>query len=121
MTTNEIIKALKNLISVHCPAVFFGKSKTIYPKVDADLRFTIADGVRDTYILTLDYFDDTGSYTKLNDLADKVSRDLSFVQGETAGYLAVLRNGNRFQPEIKDNDKIVHVTERFQILHYREE
>jgi hypothetical protein len=121
MMTNEIIAALKAVLAVHCPTVFFGISRPKYPKIDADLReVSIESGFIKKYLLTLDYWNDTGSFTELNDLADEAGVALDYLGGfvKCKGYLTIRRSGNRFPVYEKDNDKIAHITERFEINFY---
>ena len=120
MTTNNLISAIKAVITEHCPTVFFGISRPQYPKIDVDLREVTVDyGVRRNFLMTLDYYNDNGSYANLNDLADSVGAALDFTGDFIRdGLVTIKRTGNRFAVGERTSEKIVQITERFEVKFY---
>ena len=136
MTNNiesEVIRAIVELITPACTNVFFGKSQVIYPKANGDLRCIeeLTYGVR--YRLVLDYYAADSKPSTVVTMAEDVRsalnetmcNDANGALNETMcndanGALIVFRktSGGGFVEE-KDNEKIVHYTDAYEVNFYK--
>ena len=124
MTNNiesEVIRAIVELITPACTNVFAGKSQVIYPKANIDLRCIeeLTYGVR--YRLVLDYYAADSKPTTVVTMAENVRSALNDTMcNDTNGALIVFRktSGGGFVEE-KDNEKIVHYTDAYEVNFYK--
>lgn len=116
----DVIKAVISLIKPVCPSVYFGNSPVKYPKVDCDLRQINALADTNSFRLTLDIWANNGNYAETLNIADNILSALTFQKGKiNGGYMTVYEGGNRYSTPEKDNDKIVHLTDVYEIYFYK--
>ena len=122
MNDTNIIKALTALIKPVCGAVFFGRSAVKFPKIDCDLRQLSQDGCLHGFRLVLDIYTNAGDYPAALDMADRVRAALSLQKGDIGGgFLSVYHGGSRYSVPEKDNEKIIHITDSYEVYFYDRE
>lgn len=119
MTSRNIIKAITALIKPVCGAVFFGRSPVKYPKICGDIRELVTDGCKHGFRLVLDYYSDDGDYPAGLDMADNVRGRLAGQHGGIdGGYMVIFSEGGRYLTPENDNEKIVHITDSYEVYFY---
>ena len=122
MISKNIIKAITALIKPACGAVYFGISPVKYPKICCDLRELTNDGCKHGFRLVLDFYSNDGDYPAGLDMADAVRGLLTSQHGDVdGGYMTVYPDGSRYITPEKDNEKIVHITEGYDVYFYDKE
>lgn len=118
---SSIIRTLTAALKEICPNVFFGKSQVIYPKINADLRLFGETNYLNKYRLVLDYYSSDGTPITVVTMSEQVRAAL--IDGQTydgSGALIALHksSGGGFAEE-KDNEKIVHYTDAYEVAYYK--
>lgn len=118
---SSIIKALTAELKTICPNVFFGKSQVIYPKINADLRLMQETSYGVRYRLTLDYYDNTAAPISVVNLSEQVRVALSngTFYDESGALIALHKTSDGGFIEEKDNEKIVHYFDAYQLAYYK--
>lgn len=120
MKAKTVIKALVGLIKPVCGNVYFGRAGVRYPKVVGDLRQLTDDGCRAAFRLVLDIYTDDddviAAYAISDDIRAALSQQQGFVEG---GVMRIYTEGTRYVVPEKDNDKITHVADSFEVYFYR--
>lgn len=117
----NIIRAIVELLQPVCENVFFGKSQIIYPKVNGDLRPFTEDSYHIQYRLTLDYYAADGTPNTVATMSENVRSVLNdTICEDPNGAVITFRkaSGGGFVEE-KDNEKIVHYMDAYEINFYK--
>lgn len=118
---SNIIRAVVELLQPVCENVFFGKSQVIYPKVNCDLRCFGEENYRARYRLSLDYYAANGDPNTVVTMSENVRSALNDTMCEDPnGAVITFRksSGGGFVEE-KDNEKIVHYMDAYEINFYK--
>ena len=100
---------------------YFGKSQTVYPKINCDLRLIEENHLFARYRLTLDYYADDGDPITVVEMSEKTRRLLSGGQSWTAEEALILFNkdGTGGFAEEPDNEKIVHYMDAYEVKFFK--
>ena len=124
MTTNqvesEIILCVVNALKQITPNVFYGKSHTVYPKINIDLRKIESVEEMNRYRLVCDYYADDGQPITVAGMHEATRAILNHGQAETDnGALITFREdssgGNIEEPS---SEKIVHYEDSYEVVYW---
>lgn len=124
MTTkieSSIIRALTAELKTVCQNVFFGKSQVIYPKINADLQLFEETSYNCRYRLTLDYYADDSSPMTVITMSEDVRAAFfaGMLYDENGALIALHKTGGGGFAEEKDNEKIVHYENAYEVAYYK--
>lgn len=118
---SSIIRTLTAALKLVCPNVFFGKSQVIYPKINCDLRLFGESSFQNKYRLTLDYFADDSTPMTVIDLSEQVRQALTdgMTYDDSGALIALHKSSGGGFAEEKDNEKIVHYTDAYEVAYFK--
>ncbi len=112
------MKAVKKRLDPVCPSVYFGRSAAVYPKIVGDLRRVSAEDEKKRYRLILDFYVE-GQPIEAVRLAERSKDVLHKKVAETeSGIIAIWQSGSGNLISEKDEEKIAHYSDSYEIAYY---
>ena len=117
---SDIMLCVTNALKEITPYVYFGKSQTVYPKINCDLRLFSETQEYCQYRLVLDYYANNGKPVTVVNMSETV-REI-FYGGQawtTEGALITFRKDGDGKHIEDPNERIVHYEDAYEIYYYK--
>ncbi|MBO6301616.1 MAG: hypothetical protein J6N15_04205 [Ruminiclostridium sp.] len=117
---SDIILCVVNALKEITPNVYFGKSHTVYPKINCDLRLFGEDDERCRYRLVLDYYAADSKPITVVHMSETVRDMLNHGQAYTEdGALITFRKDGSGGLIDDPHEKIVHYKDAYEVSYWK--
>ena len=117
---SEIILCVVSALKGITPYVYYGKSQTVYPKINIDLRKIEASDEMKRYRMTLDYYANDGQPITVTEMHEAARAILNGGQAETenGALITFKEDSSGGLIEEPQNEKVVHYEDAYEVVYW---
>lgn len=119
--TNEVKKAVINLLKEVCGNVYSGHSAVIYPKININLKQVENSPHRNRYMLILDFYTKNEGAEGAELLAERTEAAIARTKAvlPDGGYMSIYKADSGGFVEYRESDKISQYLDNYEIIYYK--